>query len=328
MRLLVLASLLTITLSFHASTAKAEVADRIVAMVNDDIITLTELNEEGEPYFQALIKQAPAAQLQGEMQKLRHEVLSHLIDQRLIEQQAAKREIKISDEEISQTIETMLAENHATKDDLRKDLAAKGLSEEQYRKQLKSQMLQARLINHEVRSKVVVTEEKINQYYKDTYASQPGGASSGYHIMQIGFRWGDQYKQKTPAEARAAAEAAKKQLDAGENFSDIARAVSDLPSKEDGGDIGIFQENELAEDMKAAVLALKPGETSGIIEAPTGFHILKLKSAQDSSGQSNAPPLMEVKKDIETQLYKQEGEQLFKKWITELRTNAFIKQNL
>lgn len=318
--------LLSITFSFEPPVATAEVADRIVAVVNNDIITLSELNEEGEPYFQTLIKQAPAAQLQGEMQKLRQEILSHLVDQRLIEQQAAKLEIKISDEEITQTINTMLSENHATKDDLQKDLASKGISEDLYRKQLKSQMLQSRLINREVRSRVVVTEDKINQYYKDKYIANPAG-NSGYHIMQIGFRWGDQYKQKTQAEARTAAETAKKQLEAGENFGDLAKAVSDLPSKEDGGDIGVFQENELAPDMKEAVLALKPGETSGIIETSSGFHILKLLSAQGGE-QGNAPPLMEVKKEIETQLYKQEGEQLFKKWISELRSSAFIKQNL
>lgn len=326
MRLFAIVALLFISFSFQSSITKAEVADRIVGIVNDDIITLSDLNEEGEQYFQTLIKKAPAAILQSEMQKLRQDILSHLIDQRLIEQQAAKLEIKISDEEINQTIDTMLAENHVTKEDLKKDLTSKGLSEEQYRKQLKSQMLQARLINHEVRSKVVITDDKINQYYKDHYTSQPGKAS-GYHLLQIGFLWGDQYEKKSVNEAWAAAESAKKQLDAGENFGDVARSVSDLPSKEDGGDIGTFQENELAPYMKDAVLAMKPGDISDIIETPAGFQILKVLPAQDGD-QGSAPPLMEVKKDIETQLYKQEGEQLFKKWITELRANAFIKQNL
>lgn len=325
MRLFSLLILMLISFGFQSSLAKAEIADRLVAVVNNDIITLSELNEEGEPYFQALIKQAPTAQLQHEMQKLKQDILSHLIDQRLIEQQAAKYDIKISDEDINQAIETMLSENRGTMDDLKKDLATKGLSEEQYRKQLKSQMLQARLINYEVRSKVVVTDDKINQYYKDNYTSLPGSAS-GYHLLQMGFLWGDQYK-RTQDEARNAAESAKKQLDEGASFGDVARSVSDLPSKEDGGDIGIFQENELAPYMKEAILTMKSGDISGIIETPTEYQILKVLSDQGSA-QGSAPPLMEVKKDIETQLYKQEGEQLFKKWITELRANAFIKQNL
>jgi len=305
--------------------AKAEVADRIVAVVNDDIITLSELNEEGGPYFQELIKKAPSDQLQAEMQKLRQEVLSHLVEQRLIDQQAAKLEIKISDEEISQTIDTMLAENHATREDMKRDLASKGMSEEQYKKQLKSQMLQSRLINREIRSKVVVTDDKVNQYYKENYVAQPG--ASGYHLLQMGFLWGSEYKQKSAAEARKAAENAKKQLDAGQNFSEVAGALSDLPSKEDGGDIGVFQKNELAPHMKDVVLAMKPGETSGIIEAPNGYQILKLISIQDGN-QLSGPPLVEVKKDIETKLYKEEGEQLYKKWIADLRAKAFIKQNL
>lgn len=326
MRKLTISAIALLIVIFTLSpVAKAEVADRIIAIVNDDIITLSELNEEGSPYFQELIKKAPSEVLQAEMQKLRQEVLSHLIDQRLIDQQAAKLEITISDEEIAQTIDTMLAENHATKEDMKKDLAKKGLSEEQYKKQLKSQMLQSRLISREIRSKVVVTDEHVNQYYKDNYAAQSG--VSGYHLLQMGFLWGQDQKQKNAAEARKAAENAKKQLDAGQNFTEVAGTLSDLPSKEDGGDIGVFQKAELAPHMKDTVLAMKPGESSGIIETPTGYQIIKLISVQDGN-QLSGPPLVEVKKEIETKLYKEESEQLYKKWIVDLRAKAFIKQNL
>lgn len=307
--------------------AKSEVVDRIVAVVNDDVITLSELNEEGSAYFQELIKKAPTDQLQTEMQKLRQEVLSHLIDQRLIEQQAAKLEIKISDQEIEQTIDTMLSENHATRDDLKNDLAKKGISDQQYRQQLKGQMLQSRVINRDIRSKIVVNDEMVNQYYKENYKGQPG-AAGGYHILQMGFLWGEKYKQKTAAEAKQAAEAAKKQLDGGKEFTEVARALSDLPSKEDGGDIGVFQAKEMAPSMKDTVLAMKAGETSNLIETPTGFHIIKLLSTPDSAQSTSATPTPEIKKEIEAKLYKEEGEKLFKNWITSLRTTAFIKQNL
>lgn len=328
MRILTLTPIvfLFLCLTLHPS-AKAEVADRIVAVVNDDIITLSEVNEEGAPYFQALIKQVPTERLQGEMQRLRKEVLSHLIDQHLIEQQAAKLEIKISDEELNQAIAAMLAEGHASKEDLKKELESKGLTEAQYRNQFRGQMLQSRVISREIRSKVVITDEKINQYYKENYTAQPGDASSGYHILQIGFKWGDEYKQKTAAEARQAAENAKKELDGGKPFAEVATALSDLPSKVDGGDLGVFQPQELAPFMKEIILGLKPGETSGIIETPTGYQILKLVTAKDGDHSSGAPPLVEVKKEIEEKLYKQEGEQLFKKWISDLRTKAFIKEN-
>ncbi len=309
------------------SPAKAEVADRIVAVVNDDVITLSELNEEGSGYFQALIKEVPTDKLQSEMQKMRQEVLSHLIDQRLIEQQAAKLEIIISEQEVDQTLNTMLAENHATKETLAKDLAAKGITVEQYRHQIRSKMLQARVINRDIRSRIVVNDEMVNQFYKENYANQ-AGAGSGYHILQMGFLWGDKYKQKTAAEARQAAEAAKKELASGKSFAEVAHALSDLPSKEDGGDIGIFQAKELAPSMKSTVLAMKAGETSGIIETKNGFQIIKLLSTPDGGQPAGGTPSAEIKKEIEEKLYNQEGEELFKKWITDLRTKAFIKQNL
>jgi peptidyl-prolyl cis-trans isomerase SurA len=331
MRLFSLFSIVVLFLSLALQTnakaaAEAEVADRIVAVVNKDVITLSEVNDEGAPYFQALIKQAPTDQLQGEMRKLRQEILSHLIDQLLIEQEAARLEIKISDEEVNQTIDSMLADNHVSKEEFRKDLAAKGLTEELYRSKIKGQMLQSRLINREIRSKVVVTDAKINQYYKENYASQPG--TSGYHLQQMGFLWGDQYKRKTAAEAKQAAEAAKKELDDGKAFAEVAAARSDLPSKEDGGDIGVIQKDELASAMKEVVQKLKPGETSNIVETQNGYQILKLVSVQDGDQANNAPPLPGVKKEIEAKLFKEEGEQLMKKWLTELRAKAFIKENL
>lgn len=327
-RLTLLTLLLCLTLQ---PDARAEVADRIVAVVNDDIITLSELNEEGAPYFQALIKKVPTEQQQAEMQKLRQEILSHLIDQRLIDQQAAKLEIQVSEADIDQTIETILTDNHVSREQYKKDLADKGLTEPQYREQLKRQMLQSRLISHEVRSKVVVTEEKINQYFQENYTAGPDSPDSpGYHLLQMGFLFGDAYKSKTADEAKQAAAEAKKQLDGGKDFAELAKEVSDLPSKEDGGDIGVFQQSELAPSMKDVVLALKTGEVSEIIETPTGYQLVKLVSAPEAKGEAKAKvtPPPEIKKEIEAKLYQAEGEKLLKKWLSEVRSQAFIKENL
>jgi len=320
-------SALVLCLLTFSLNATAEVADRIVAVVNDEVITLSELNEEGAPYFQELIKKAPADQLQGEMVKLRQEVLSHLIDLRLVEQEATKQDIKINDDEINQTIETMLSENHATKEDMHRDLASKGMNDETYKRQLKEQMLQSRLIGREIRSKVVITDERVNQYYKENYTTAQAAKVSGFHLLQMGFLWGAEYQKKSPAEAKQAAEQAKSQLQAGKTFAEVAADLSDLPSKEDGGDIGVFQTEELAAQMKEAVLALKPGATSDILEMASGYQIIKLVSQQEGD-QVSGPPLVEVKKEIEAKLYKEESEKHYKKWITDLRAKAFIKQNL
>lgn len=325
--LLSIAILLSCIIFRTNARAEAEVADRIVAVVNQDVITLSELNDEGRTYFQTLIKQAPSDQLQHEMQRLRHEVLSHLIDQLLIEQEAAKLEIKVSDEELNQTLEAMLADNHVTREEFNQDLAAKGMSEAQYRAQLKGQILQSRLINREIRSKVVVTDAMINRYYKENYASASQPGTSGYHIQQLGVLWGDGRKHQTAAEAKKAAEVAKGELDGGKTFAEVAEAFSDLPSKEDGGDIGVIQKDELAPFMKEVIRELKPGEVSDIVETPTSYQILKLVAVVDGD-HASASPLPGVKKEIEAKLYKQEGEQLMKKWLGELRAKAFIKENL
>nr|MBF0221398.1 peptidylprolyl isomerase [Desulfobulbaceae bacterium] len=309
---------------FHPISGNAEIVDRIVATVDQNIITLSELNEEGHAYFQAIMQNVPTQQLESEMQKARKEVLDQLIERLLIQQQADKFDMKISEEDIDITIDSILMENNISIADFRHDLQTRGTSEDVYRQKVRSNMLRSRLINFLIRSKIVISEEKIQNYYNKYYANKL--SASGYHILQMGFLWGDKYKVKTQEEARQNAEYARKKLLEGEDFATLAKNLSDLPSAEDGGDIGTFEEKELAAYMRDTILAMQPGETTPIIQTPVGFQILKLLSSNKDNSQPL--PFNEVHDEIKTLLFRQEMEKSYDQWISDIRASSYIKHNL
>jgi peptidyl-prolyl cis-trans isomerase SurA len=321
--LFIILSFIICLFSFPSFT-KAELVDRIVAIVGEDAITLSELNEEGHSYFQAIMQKVPTQELEMEMQKARQEILNQLIERLLIQQQADKFGISISPEDIDLTIDSILMENNISVADFKRDLENRGLTEEFYRKKVQSQMLRSRLINFLIRSKIVISEDKINDYYNSYYATKL--TTSGFHIAQMGFLWGEKFNSKTQAEALQKAEATRKLLLDGEDFSQLARDYSDLPSAEDGGDIGTFKKDELADYMHEAILTIKPGESTQIIETPIGYQILKLLAAQTST--ATPPAISDVQEEIKTILFKQEMEKGYGNWISEIREQTFIKQNL
>ena len=320
MRIKILLSALFILL--FTTMANAELVDKIVAIVNNDIITLSDLNNEGKSYFQAIIHKAPTDRLKAALTKAKKEVLSHMVDQLLLEQEAAKIGIEVTKEDIDNAITDILRNNHITMQKFRADLKAMGTTEAQYRKKIKQQILRSRLVSYEIRSKIVIPEAQIKAYYKKNYQNKPNN-SKGYHILQIGITWGEGSRVKTQAEALEKAKYVKAKLEAGGNFKELARYFSNLPSAADGGDIGVFKKSDLAPYMEKTIVNMRVGQISQIIATPSGYQIFKLTNAPGQKPQT----LSAVHDEIKNILYKQEEEKEYQKWFSSLRRKAFIKYN-
>jgi peptidyl-prolyl cis-trans isomerase SurA len=110
----------------------------------------------------------------------------------------------------------------------------------------------------------------------------------------------------------------------GQNFKQLARQYSDLPSAVDGGDIGAFQKDEMAGYMRDAVTSLQPGEISPVIASPNGYMIFKLLSSQEGEIITKVP-YDSVKEEIRSNLYQQEMEKRYNSWLEEIRGQAYIK---
>ncbi|PKN15175.1 MAG: peptidylprolyl isomerase [Deltaproteobacteria bacterium HGW-Deltaproteobacteria-3] len=294
---------------FHPPAAQAEVVDRIIAIVNDDVITFSDLNREGAALFRRITQEAPPEQVERTLLKAKEEVLSSLIDRLIVEQRAKKLGISVGDPEVDSAIARIVERNKTTAEKFWQQMTLMGSNERDYRELIRSQILQERLIDYEIRSRVVVNEEK----------------EDAYHVLQMGFVW----KENTQAakdDARRRAEEARRQAFAGQDFRTLARQASDLPSAKDGGDIGVFRKSEMAAYMKAGIAGLQVGQVSDIQEAPDGYQFFKLLS--DRGDVAIQAPYETVKDQIRQRLYEDALKNQFQKWVTELRDQAYIKKIL
>lgn len=322
---------LTLFISLSATPLKAEMVDRVIAVVNNDVITLSDLDAEGGSTFRKIAATTSSANLEAELAAARADILETLIDKRLINQKAAEKKITVSEAEIDTVFDNILQRNNLTKEQLLAKLEEAGVDEKAYRVTLNTQILQNKLVGADVTSKIVVTEDMILDYYDTHYISQEN--SGGYYLLQIGCSWEDaenpdapkaaQYANKVDAQKRA--EKAHKLATSGKDFAELARTYSDLPSKEDGGDIGTFQLDDMAADMRAAVSGIKPGDISEIIETSSGYQFFKLVSSGEDAIVKKAS-YEAVKDSIKQELFDQEAKKAYAEWVKQLKDQAYIQK--
>ncbi len=328
--------------------ASAAVVDRTVAIVNNDTITLSEVNDAGAPIFQKIMTQAPPAERPAALAEARKTIIDKLIDKKLILQEAQKLHVQVSDQDVDKAVQEVMEQNKMTPDQLRHELAAMGMSEKQYRDQLREQILSSRLLNYEVRARVLIPEEKVREYYDkhsdfttSTASSAPEEVRTGssYSLQQIGCMWGSRSANGTVPTKKQATEKIKKVYQLameGKDFKALARQYSDMPTAKDGGDLGVLQVSEMASYIREAIAHLNAAHLTPILASEQGFLFFKAtvvggKAAAESSTPTvvstsgDKPPYDTVKEKIRDKLYKQALETRFDTWLKSVRANSYIR---
>jgi len=308
---------------------KAELVDRVVAVVNEDVITMSDVNEEGKAFFQKITEQAPADELASALRRAREDVLNGLIDKKLIAQEAAKQKVTVTDEELDAAFKQMSVNNRMSPEQFRDQLKKIGMTEAVYRENLRNQILQSKLLNYEVRSKIIITDDMVLDYYDTHYTKQV--EQGGYYLLQMGFvakkesRSSEKPDAAAMLDARKRAERVHELVKSGQDFSTLAKKFSELPSAADGGNIGTFQKEEMADYMRDAVTSLTPGEVSQVVETPDGYQFFKLLSSLDGGVVVQAP-YDSVKEEIKRQLYEEKLKVEFDAWVRKIRESAYINK--
>lgn len=319
-------SLFFLILSFVLTQTSyaADLVDKVVAIVNEDVITLSEVNEEGKPLFQRVAEQVPASELEETLKQVRQSVIEQLIEKKLMLQEAEKANISVSDQEVENAFQLILKRNSTTLQQFQNQLATMGLTVEQYRENLKGQVLSSKLVSYEVRSKVIIPESKIIDYYDTHYTERVG--EGGFYLLQIGIKWDGAVGSNGISKEDAAKKAerirglALNQKD----FRGLAMEYSDLPSAADGGDIGVLKKDDMSSGMLEVISKTKAGDISQIIETSAGFQFFKVLSSQEGQIITKVP-YESVKDDIYDILYQQEIEVRIEDWIQEKKNQSYIK---
>lgn len=305
---------------FISKTESAEVVDRIVAVVNDDIITLFELNLTFKPYEEKIRKLGYSTDQEHQMLfKVREDMLNRLIYQKLQDQEVERLKIKIDESDIDQTIERIKEENFYTDEDLRLSLANEGITMEEYRKKIKEQILRTKLINFNVRSKVVITEEDITSYYKN-HPDKYGGKKK-YHLYNIIIKVPLFADEREKDKIKARMDEILTELKAGKSFETMAKTYSESSLDAGGGDLGLFRLDELSPQLQHTIKEMKAGEFTPVLDTDQGFQIFFVKEIVETSGK----PLEEVSPEIEKILFNEIVEKKFQSWLEELRNQSVIK---
>lgn len=330
---LILCLFLCATALLAPLSGKTEMLDRIAAVVNDDVITLFELEESGREYLARIREKAPADQVDTMLEEGRKQLLDKLINQRLISQQAVNANIQVSNQELESTHAGQLQKMELSEEEFRDKLEQSGLSVEKYKSDLRSKILRDKLIRFEVRSKVVVTEEMMKEYYATQYSEEI--EDGDYYLLQIGFTWGDSEEvQNSPelleadkARARQRAKKARQLIVDGADFGAIAKQSSDLPSAADGGDIGVLEKDDMAAYMRDAIVELDVGEISPVLETPMGYQFFKLLSRKKDEGVERIP-FEAVKEDIRQKLMERNFKETYRQWVEEIKKSSYVKKML
>jgi peptidyl-prolyl cis-trans isomerase SurA len=316
-----------ITALISSPLSAQEVIDRVVAIVNDDLITLSELRESA-----LIINPTSNEQIDERM------VLNQMIESKLFEQEANRRGITVTKKELDASIEQVRNKYNMNEEQMEEVLKKQNLTPESFREQWRVQTLGNKLLESQLRNKIVVTDDEIEKYYKENYGTiEYSGNYSGFtetteeeveiaHIL---------ISPDTPnAQDRAVevAELAK----SGNDFAILAREYSDDNFTADkGGNLGSFKKGDLIEPLEIAVERTPEGKVSGPVQSPAGYHIIKvLNRTNPDSDKKKEVSEDETyisdsdREEIRQILHRQKAEEQLKTWLQGVREKAYVEIKL
>jgi peptidyl-prolyl cis-trans isomerase SurA len=312
--------LLTPVSSLVPGVEGADIVDRIVAIVNDDIITLFELNRSLRPYADKIEELGYTPDREKQMLfKVREEILNKLIDEKIKDQEVKRFNITVDEQEVDKTIERIKESNFYTDEELREVLTADGITMEEYRERIKEQLLRSKLVNIEIKSKIVITQEDIRSYYESH--SEKYGGEKKYHLRHILMAISLLATESERLKVKKNMEDVLGKLKDGEPFETMVAEYSESPLASEGGALGSFSLKALSPQLQEAVKDLKAGEFTPVLDTDQGYQIFLVEKITATPGK----PIEEVSPEIERILFNEIVNKKFQSWLEELRERAHIK---
>ncbi len=298
----------------RASSSSWEVVERVVALVDDDPIFLSELRRRAIPFYPRLLS-APMGQREALLEQLYRQLLERMIDEKLIEREARRLKLRVSNQEILDAIERVQRQSGLSEDAFWATLRDSGMREQDYRAEIRRQILRLKVIGHLLRGRVDISERDIRKLYEERIRDARG--SLRFHASHCLFRIPADAPPAEAADLRRQAEEAARTL--------TPDTFAGCIERHGGGDLGWLQQGELPDQLESVLLTMEPGTIAGPVRGPAGYHVFLLHEREEGE----EPPSFEQMKG---QLYRElldrrmaEQERRFQK---ELRARAHIERRL
>ncbi|MBI4461079.1 MAG: peptidylprolyl isomerase [Acidobacteria bacterium] len=310
--------LLLVVLVGGAFAARAEIVEEVIARVNDRIIVLSEYKRRMEELRQELSQEYSGAAFDQRFREQSQDALRDLIDQQLLLQRATELNLNVETDMVKRLDAIRQQLNLPSMEALEKAVADQGMSYEDFRQNMRDNLLTQQVIGRDVGSRIVVTPEEIQAHYEKH--KQEFERPEGVRIQQILVST-EGKKEEELAGVRAKAEEALAKARSGQDFAEVARQYSDDTSTaSQGGEVGFVEQSLLSPELQRAIAPLKKNEISELVETRYGFLVVKLLDR--SSG--GIPPLAEMQSRIHEQLYLEKIQPALREYLARMREESYI----
>ena len=285
--------------------ASASLQDRIVAIVNSELIMLSDVQREFAAEQERLSRTHRGPDLAQRLKTAESMALTKLIERKLQLQEAKAKKVEVADIEVKQAIEQMKRQGTSLDPTSPNDLQT-----------VRDQLLLMRVADQHIRGNIMVGDSELKRYYQDH--RDRFALSEEYELSQILIR---PRSSDGLADALTKARRAMSDLKRGEKFEDVAREYSDGDNALQGGRLGIVRQGELIPIIDQAIARLVPGGISDIIESPDGVQIIRM----DDRKPKQFRKYEEVLRELQELVYRQKSEDMYQAWLVELKNKSYIE---
>lgn len=296
------------------------VVEEIVARVNNEIVTLSDLKRAKESLPQDIQEECPnctPAQISAQVAEREKGVLRDLINQSLLVQKGKDLSLNVETDVVKRLDDIRVRNNLASMEELQQKVEESGVGWEEFRSTIRNNLLMQEVVRREVGSKIIIDKDEVNKYYeahKQDFNRKEMVFLSELFVSTVGKK-----EEEIPAqEARA-----KKLLDRvknGEDFEELAKRYSDGESAKQGGDLGGFERTQLSPELAEVAFKLKPKQMSDVIRTKTGFLVLRV----DQIYAAGLQPVDKVESEIMNRLYGEKMPPAMRTYSTKLREESYV----
>lgn len=301
-------------------SARAEIVDRVAAVVNKDIITLSEIYELGEDYIESAVLAAGETVDDGPVRRAAElEVLESLIQRKLVVQELQRMGMDVNPDEVERAIDDVARQNHLTREQLKVEVERSGLPWTLYRQELEESLRQMKFAQAILAPRVQVTEDELRDLYNRRLRTSDTGQIR--QLQGIFLSWDSSTTPDAKAELAMRAADIKAKADSGVPWADLVAANPDSKLYAARGDLGRFKKGEAVAEIDGPSFSVPVGGVTDPIALPNGILVVRVVSAE----QGPAPDFELVRADLEQELQQAKMEQEMEVWFTQARRQATVR---
>jgi peptidyl-prolyl cis-trans isomerase SurA len=318
-----LAPVLLLVALLGGALAHAELVDRIAAIVNTEVIPLSEVERRAAPELTRVDQEVTGPERAQKRAAVLKRTLDALIDEKLVDNELRELKVTITDKDVDTAIEEVKKSYNINDEQLAQAVGREGFTMAEYRDSMRKQIGRYKLINEKIRKNVKVSEADVQSEYDRMTHTE--GQDYEVHVRHILIAVPKNAPGAEVEKARLKAGTVSEEArQPGVDFAELARKRSEGSSSSDGGDLGFFKRGTMVPEFERVAFGLKAGEISDPVRTQFGWHVLKLEEIRTLG----IKPLAELKPEIEDRLRRVQAERLTSQYMDQLRHAAVVEKKI